>query len=73
MNNPLLDVNETARFLHLSTFEIYRLSAARKIPHYRLGTGPRPRIRFSSVEIDAWLQGQHITARDEGRRLRRRP
>jgi excisionase family DNA binding protein len=72
MSGPLLNSAQCARLLGLSVWEVYRRAEEKQIPHFRLGTGPRSRIRFDPAELDQWLQAQHVPARDETRRLRRR-
>jgi len=73
MSESLISVNQCAKRLGLSVWEIYRQVEEKRIAHFRLGIGPRSRIRFSPAEIDQWLEGQHVAAKDETRRLRNRP
>jgi excisionase family DNA binding protein len=71
-SSVLLSPAQLARNLGLSVFTVYRLAESRKIPHFRLGSG-HGCIRFDPAELDRWLQGQHVAAKDETRRLRKRP
>jgi len=73
MSGPLLSASQTAKLLGLSLWTVYRLAEGRQLPHFRLGQGTHKRIRFDPGEIENWLRGQHVAARDETRRLRRRP
>jgi excisionase family DNA binding protein len=50
----LLKVTQAAVRLGVSVSTLYQLAAARKIPHFRVGTG-RGGIRFSEEQITCYL------------------
>jgi len=52
-----ITVSELAERLNLSIKTIYRLTARKEIPFYRLGTGKKG-IRFKVSEILEWLKSK---------------
>ncbi len=48
-----MTVQEAAAYIRLSTDALYRLTAARQVPHRRIGT----RIVLDRDELDRWLDG----------------
>jgi len=55
MIERLLTVPELAEWLNISVKTIYRMTARREIPFYRLGSGKKG-IRFKLTEILKWLE-----------------
>ena len=51
----MLDVQQVAAYLSVSTQLIYVLSREGRIPHYRIGS----LLRYRRDEIDAWLIQHH--------------
>lgn len=72
MNESMMTVDQLARWLGVNVFLIYHWTGEKKIPHYRLGDGKRPRIRFDPREIRKWLGEHRTAASDIAARLRRR-
>ena len=57
ISEKLLTVSELSEWLNLSIKTIYRLTARKEIPFYRLGTGKKG-IRFKVSEILEWLKSK---------------
>ena len=72
MNEAMMTVDQVARWLGINIFVLYHWTNEKKIPHYRLGDGKRPRIRFDPQEIHKWLEEHRTAASDIAARLRRR-
>jgi excisionase family DNA binding protein len=51
----MLSVQELAKIFGFSEKSIYRFTARKEIPYYRLGTGKKG-IRFKESEILAWIE-----------------
>lgn len=51
MPEPLLTIEQVARYLKVDKFTVYRLVAQRKIPAYRVGN----QWRFERKRLEAWL------------------
>lgn len=49
-----MTVREVADLFKMSQKHIYRLTAVKEIPYYRLGSG-RKGIRFDKSEIEQWI------------------
>jgi excisionase family DNA binding protein len=54
-SEPLWDISETARFLHLSVKTLYKLTCSRKIPHLKIGQ----RVLFDPETIRLWA-AEHV-------------
>lgn len=50
----LIDVNEAAEILHVTTETVYRHCRAKKLPHVRVGS----RLLFKASALEAWIDGQ---------------
>jgi excisionase family DNA binding protein len=63
----LIDVKAAAQRLGVSTFLIYRLTAAKKLPHFRINTA----VRFREEDLEKWLleQARCPAAADDGHAL----
>jgi len=48
---PLLTIEQVARYLKVDKFTVYRLVARRKLPAYRVGN----QWRFKRTVIEGWL------------------
>ncbi|VTS07956.1 helix-turn-helix domain-containing protein [Tuwongella immobilis] len=55
----MLTIRTAAKLLNLSPATLYRLVAAKQIPHIRLGTG-RGKILFQEPELHTWLESRHV-------------
>jgi hypothetical protein len=51
--NELVDAAAVARFLNVDVAFVYDRSA--ELGAYRLGSGPRARLRFDLVKVQEWL------------------
>ena len=51
MPEPLLTIEQVARYLKVDKFTVYRLVARRKLPAYRVGN----QWRFKRTVIEGWL------------------
>jgi len=49
-----MNVREVAEVLKISEREIYRLAAANRIPHFRIGSS----VRFDPVAVATWVEEQ---------------
>ena len=56
MNRTLLDINETARYLHISTSTIYRWVHQKKIKYVKIGS----RVRFRQIDIEEFINSNRI-------------
>ena len=70
-SGSLIGPRQLARWLGVNVFVIYHWTGEKKIPHYRLGDGRRPRIRFDPGEIRKWLAEHRTAASDIAARFRR--
>ncbi len=48
----LLSIPEAAELLGCSVHKIYRLTASKEIPHYKIGQ----QVRFDEDHLSAWLE-----------------
>ena len=55
-----LDVKAAAAYTRLPVGQLYKLTAARRIPHVRRGR----RLLFDRTELDAWLREAAVPARN---------
>jgi excisionase family DNA binding protein len=58
MPEPLLSVREVAEWLNVSADCVYRLVAARELPHCRVGKA----IRFERRDVAAYLEAHRVAA-----------
>jgi len=49
----LLTIEEAADYLGMSAKWLYR--SYHDLPHVKIGGGAKPRIRFKSADLDAWI------------------
>jgi excisionase family DNA binding protein len=61
VRKDVLSFSEAIRYLDLSDSYVYKLTAKRKIPHYKQGK----LIYFVREELDRWLTSQRIKTRSE--------
>ena len=61
----LLTYEEAANVLNLKIGTLYALVAQGRVPHVRLG---RRLVRFSRVELDAWVRQHRIEPASEAPR-----
>lgn len=60
-DSPILTIGEVADYLKVTERTIYRLSASKKIPSFKVGGS----WRFSKSEIDSWIKSQSGTSLDQ--------
>jgi len=60
IKGEILTIREVASYLKVTERTIYRLSAAKKIPAFKVGGA----WRFSRVDIDSWIQQQSLEGGD---------
>ncbi len=58
MNNALLNVQETASYLHISISTLYRWTHQRKIKHVKIGS----RVRFLQSDINEFINNNTINS-----------
>jgi excisionase family DNA binding protein len=56
----LLDKHELAELLGVSVPTISLWTYGRRIPFFRLGKGPRARVRFNPDEVRTWLDKSRV-------------
>jgi len=61
---PLLTVPEAALRLSITADTVYALVREQKLACVRLGSGVRPRLRFTVEDIDAYIARQRTGVRD---------
>jgi excisionase family DNA binding protein len=61
MERRLLDINEAADYLNLSTSTLYSWVSQRRIPHLKLGG----RVRFDRKTLDRWIKRFERNAIDD--------
>jgi excisionase family DNA binding protein len=61
MERRLLDINEAADYLNLSTSTLYSWVSQRRIPHLKLGG----RVRFDKKALDRWIKRFERNAIDD--------
>jgi len=52
----MLTIDEAAKYLGTTARHVRRLVADHSLSHYKVGG----RIRFSDLDLDAWLDGRRI-------------
>ncbi len=69
IGTEILTIRELSAYLKVTERTIYRLSAARKIPSFKVGGA----WRYSKADIDLWIQKQSeppaiaVNPKEEGR------
>jgi excisionase family DNA binding protein len=58
--DEIMTVASLTRYLHCSQVTIYRLLKERKIPAFKLGSGPSSDWRFSRSAIDDWIATLYV-------------
>lgn len=53
---PMLDVQQAAQYLRISPTTLYNWVQAKRLPCFRLGTGPRAPIRFKVADLDGYMR-----------------
>jgi predicted DNA-binding transcriptional regulator AlpA len=56
--SSLLTIEEAADYLGMSAKWLYR--NYRDLPHVLIGSGQKPRIRFSESDLESWVTGRTI-------------
>lgn len=59
---PVLNSREAARYLGLSLSRLYKLTAAKAIPHYKPGA---KNVFFDRAELDSWRMRNRIATNEE--------
>jgi excisionase family DNA binding protein len=57
----IFDLDEAALFTGYSKGHLYRLTSARKIPHYKKSV----KLYFKKSELEAWMTEDRVATRDE--------
>lgn len=58
MDRTLLDIQETARYLHISISTLYRWVHQKKIKHVKIGS----RVRFLQSDINEFINNNIINS-----------
>ena len=64
MITKLMTCAETAEFLNLNKFTLYRLASRRKVPFFRIGR----KLLFDKSRIEKWIEGRAVPERHGGMR-----
>lgn len=64
--DEMMSIAEVAAKLCVTERTIRKYVAQQEIPHRKLGTGPRPPVRFYRGEIDAWIDGTALEVIENG-------
>jgi len=59
--DPLLTIEEVAKYLNVNRFTVYRLVAQKRLPAFKVGN----QWRFSKEMIEAWLMKRANDSRSE--------
>lgn len=59
-NRDMLNVEEAAKVLNISTATVYALCSKRKLPHYK----PGKQIFFDREELKAWMKRNRVEAEE---------
>jgi excisionase family DNA binding protein len=54
MDDEILTIPETARYLKISKSKIYWLVATKQLPHIKI----QRNVRIRRVDLEKWLEGQ---------------
>ena len=60
-SKEVLNANEAALFLGISTGRLYHLTAERAIPHYKKNGS----LSFRKSELEDWLLGERVDTKEE--------
>lgn len=63
IDGEILTIKQVADYLKVTERTIYRLSAAKQIPAFKVGG----RWRFSRADIDSWIKQQSMEGRETSR------
>ena len=61
----VLDVEQAATYLDMSCKGVYRHYEI--LPHFRVGFGARPRLKFRRRDLDAWLEEHRVNRRNRSK------
>jgi len=61
MNKELLSFKDACNYLKMPTDSLYKLTANKKIPHYK----PGKRILFDKSQLDRWLEDHYVRSEKE--------
>jgi excisionase family DNA binding protein len=61
MEKELLSFKEACNYLKMATDSLYKLTAQKKIPHYK----PGKRILFDKSQLDGWLEDHYVRSEKE--------
>jgi len=61
MEKELLSFKEACNYLKMPTDSLYKLTANKKIPHYK----PCKRILFDKSQLDRWLEDHYVRSEKE--------
>lgn len=61
MEKELLSFKEACDYLKMSADSLYKLTANKKVPHYK----PGKRILFDKDRLDAWLEDHYVRSEKE--------
>ncbi|MEY4703389.1 MAG: hypothetical protein RIR96_1286 [Bacteroidota bacterium] len=61
MEKELLSFKEACNYLKMPTDSLYKLTANKKIPHYK----PGKRILFDKSQLDGWLEDHYVRSEKE--------
>ena len=61
MNKELLSFKEACDYLKMPTDSLYKLTANKKVPHYK----PGKRILFDKSQLDRWLEDHYVRSEKE--------
>ena len=61
MEKLLLSFKEACDYLKMPTDSLYKLTANKKIPHYK----PGKRILFDKTHLDSWLEDHYVRSEKE--------
>jgi len=61
MEKELLSFKEACNYLKMPTDSLHKLTANKKIPHYK----PGKRILFDKSQLDRWLEDHYVRSEKE--------
>lgn len=62
LQKEVLNINESALYLELSTSHLYRLTSTNCIPYYKPNG---KKLYFKRTELDQWLLRNRVTTKEE--------